>query len=174
MPKFLQLALAHALKGVRAAASPAAVVPLMVAATHALGSCLVLRAFVSAIDGLSSGSRAPGLTPIQRSEALIPFSALCDTFALWCLSTHGMLLLLDAGCLPAGSLGALDAALTAACARVRPNAVPLVDAFLHTDEVLGSALGGATDGGSTLLWSALLRLSLLTGSPSQQPLRTES
>jgi len=75
-----------------------------------------------------------------------PYAALCDVFALAALSSHGLLLLLDAGCLPLGSLGRLDAALTAACARVRRHAVPLTDAFLIHDDALGSTLGGSRDG----------------------------
>lgn len=116
------------------------------AATLTHGAAVVLQAFADVTVALNDGQRAPELEQLARVSAYASFATLCDVFALTSLSTHGLLLLLDAGVLPPGALGRLDAALSSACARVRPHAVPLTDAFSHHDDELGSALGSAEDG----------------------------
>lgn len=65
---------------------------------------------------------------------------MATLFACWLAKRAGAELT-EAGLATAASMGALREAVVGLCAAIRPDAVPLVDAFAFSDHLLGSALG---------------------------------
>jgi len=88
----------------------------------------ILATFAKEVDALPEGA-SDGVKQVLH-EQLVLF-ALSDIMAgeRW------------AGLLEAAEVDAVDAAVSLLCKRLRPNAVPLTDAFDFSDTVLNSALG---------------------------------
>mmetsp|Transcript_92252 Transcript_92252/g.280401 ORF Transcript_92252/g.280401 Transcript_92252/m.280401 type:complete len:169 (+) Transcript_92252:3-509(+) len=95
-------------------------------ATHV--KYFVLATFAKEVDALADGA-GDGVKEVLHE--LLALFALSDVAAgeRW------------AGLLEAAEVDAVDAAVSALCARLRPNAVALTDAFDFSDTVLNSALG---------------------------------
>jgi acyl-CoA oxidase len=91
---------------------------------------VLVNNFVKAVEGV--GEEQAQLTP--------PLRSCCNLFALWWMQ-EDLGDFLEGGYLDAAQAGMLRAAVREQLGVVRQDAVPLVDAWGHSDHALKSALG---------------------------------